>query len=129
MEAWSIQIFSTTENFHRPELSFKLISRFMMWGIIITSLLSIALYFWDIGVDILVGKEQIQRTFPEELFSSISRRTRSTSIVKNHILIALYSSLHTLSEYFSMSISCMVSQCYGNCKQCTLGRMTMKSTC
>ena len=32
----------------------------------IVQLVNIFSYFWDIGVDILVGKEQIGKTFPDD---------------------------------------------------------------
>ena len=37
-----------------------------MWLVaIIAQLWSICLYFWDVGLDILVGKEGFGKTFPE----------------------------------------------------------------
>ena len=50
------------------ELSLLFFYVFKMWGTILVLLLSTSAYFWDIGVDLLVAKEQIGRTFPEDLF-------------------------------------------------------------
>ena len=35
---------------------------------IISLLLKLGGYFWDIGVDILVGRQQIEKTFPQYRF-------------------------------------------------------------
>ena len=62
-----------------------------MWATVISSLLSIALYFWDIGVDILVGKEQLAQTFPEELYPS---KMPSVSQAANYRAIFVDASSH-----------------------------------
>ena len=45
----------------------------MMWFAAFLLLLRLGLYFWDIGVDILVGREQIEKTFPDYKFKGKSK--------------------------------------------------------
>ena len=40
----------------------------IMWREAFHLLLRIGAYFWDIGVDIIVGRQQIEKTFPEYKF-------------------------------------------------------------
>ena len=40
----------------------------IMWASLIGLLMSTGAYFFDIGVDILVGREQISKTFPDYKF-------------------------------------------------------------
>ena len=40
----------------------------MMWATTLKLILSVGFYFLDIGIDILVGRQQIEKTFPEYKF-------------------------------------------------------------
>ena len=42
-----------------------------MWAIILTLFIGIGSYFWDIGVDVLVGRQQIEKTFPKYKFGGL----------------------------------------------------------
>ena len=45
-----------------------------MWMTAFVLLLSTGAYFWDIGIDILVAKEQIGRTFNDEEFKGMTSK-------------------------------------------------------
>ena len=52
-----------------PSLSSELVQiHAIMLLDIISLLLKLGGYFWDIGVDILVGRQQIEKTFPQYRF-------------------------------------------------------------
>ena len=79
-------------NLERHSTIFKLSFTCKMWLTLIVQLVNIFSYFWDIGVDILVGKEQIGKTFPddEDFFKGkFDFQWRKNTVVKISILFCI----------------------------------------
>ena len=39
-----------------------------MWPTLLMLLVSVGSYFWDIGIDVIIGRQQFEKTFPEHKF-------------------------------------------------------------